>query len=403
LRGSARSVGGARPQSNIQRFLIIAQTALSLLLLIGAGLFLQTFRNLETSKAGFNRSGVLLVFVDPARTGLNADRLADFYEGLRRRLKALLGVQSVSFSRISPVSGDRWNGPVLIDGYTPGPNEDVNVFFNAVGPDYFRTLGTPLLQGREFGPQDRENAPKTAIISASLARWLFPSVNPVGKHIRLDRDAAAPEAEVVGVVTDAKYKDLRERETRTVYVPYRQAGLGSMMFEVRTPAGISGVRPLVARMLQTLGNNVQFNMGNLAEQVDQSLVRERLLAVLCTFFGLLALALALVGLYGTTSYAVVRRTNEIGVRIALGAQRRDVVAMVIGQTVALVLIGLAIGVAAALALARVVASLLFGLTANDPFTIVTAAVLMLAMAAVAGYFPARRASRIDPTEALRYE
>jgi len=403
-------VAGTRPIGKVRlglaKGLVISQVATSLLLLIGAGLFVRTLVNLETLDVGFNRRNLLLFGIDPTLSGYKGQRLANLYRELQERLQALPGVKSVSLSQHSLISGSYNSNDISIEGYKPRLGEDMEAATLSVAPRFFETMGIPLLLGRTIGPQDNESAPKVAVINQAMARRFFPGENPVGKRFSWGDGKKGYDIEIIGVVRDAKYHQVRGEAPPTVYVPYSQKldWLGPMHFEVRTAGDPHDWIPAVRQMMQSVEENVPlFDVKTQTEEIDETLFQERLFAKLTSFFGLLALLLACIGLYGIMAYAVVRRTNEIGIRMALGAQRSDVLGMVLGESLLLVTVGIALGLPVALAATRLLKSFLFGLTPNDPVAIVASILLMAAVAAFAGYLPARRASRVDPMVALRYE
>jgi len=406
--GSMGAYRGAR--SGLGKALVVAQVAMSLLLLVGAGLFVRTLQNLETVNVGFNRYNILLFGIDPTQNGYKGERLASFYQELQRRLEALPGVRSASVSGHTLIGGGVSIGGISIQGYAPKRTEtdrdaSGGVYFNTVGPRFFETMGIPLVLGRMIGPEDMPAAPKVAVINETLARSYFADSNPIGRRIGGDEKASG-DIEIVGVVGDARYADLRREVPPTIYFPYlqRTEQLGPMHFEVRTAGDPKDIVTSVRRVVQSLGENLPLiELKTQTEQIEQSLFHERLFAKLSSFFGLLALVLACVGLYGIMSYAVARRTNQIGIRMALGAARRDILGLVMWETLAMVFIGVALGVPATLAATRLVSSMLYGLKATDPLTIAMSAGVMIVVAALAGYLPARRASRVDPLAALRHE
>jgi predicted permease len=406
--GSLGAHRGAR--SRLGKALVIAQVAASLLLLVGAGLFVRTLQNLETLNVGFNRYNILLFGIDPTQNGYKGERLASFYQELQRRLEALPGVRSVSASNHTLIGGGVSIGGISIQGYAgkqpeTGRGASAGVHFNSVGPGFFETMGIPLVLGRTIGSEDTPAAPKVAVINESLARSYFADSNPIGRRIGGDEKTSG-DIEIVGVVGDARYADLRRGVPPTIYFPYLQGTeqLGPMHFEVRTAGDPTDIVTSVRRVVQSLGQNLPlFEVKTQVEQIDQTLFQERLFAKLSSFFGLLALVLACVGLYGIMSYAVAGRTYEIGIRMALGAERDNILGMVMRETLIMVALGVAIGIPAALAATRLISSMLYDLKPNDPLTITVSASVMIAVAAFAGYLPARRASRVDPMVALRYE
>jgi predicted permease len=338
---------------------------------------------------------------DAEGAGYKGVQLSTYYRQLLSRLAQVPGVRSASAALITPIGGGGISNDVQVEGYTPRPEEDKEVYMNRVAPKYFETLGTPLFTGRDFTFQDRMGAPMVAIINQTMARYYFRNGNPIGRHVTMGRDTM----EIVGVVGDAKYVSLRETAPRTLYVPCFQEELpwGPAVF-IRTSLTTSAITAPLREFVRALDRNVPLaDISTLSQHVEQSLIRERLIAMLSSFFGLLALLLACIGLYGVMSYSVVRRTNEIGIRVALGAARRDVLRLVLQETMLLVALGIGIGLPVALASTRLIRNQLFGLEPNDPFTICAATLLMVAVSALAGYLPARRAARVDPMVALRHE
>jgi predicted permease len=404
LKESRRPVGAAS-HGPLGKALIISQVALSLVLLIGAGLFLRTLVNLANVETGFNQESVLMFSLDPPAVGYKEDsRLVNLYQQIEQRLSAQAGVRAASVSLFTFNQGS-WTGYVSIQGRTPTPDNDMRATYNVVGPGYFDTMGIPLLVGRVFGPQDTENSPKVAVINQTMARWYFPGESPVGRRFGLGNDPRhSNDIEVVGVVKDAKYDSLLEEPIPAAYYPYTQNVTYCNNLEVRYSGD---PRPIIAQVRDAVGEVDQSlpitYQNRLAEQVEQSIAGQTLIAQLSSFFGLLALFLACIGIYGLISYAVTRRASEIGIRMALGAGRSSVLWMVMRESLILVGIGLAVGLPAALAAGRLVSTMLFGLGSVDPLSITGAAALLLAFALLAGYLPARRASRVDPMVALRYE
>jgi predicted permease len=388
--------------------LVVSQVAMSLLLLVGAGLFVRTLENLEEVNLGFNRRNVLLFALDATQGGYKNERLLGFYQELQQRLEGLPGVRSASSSSNTLIGGG-----VSIDGLSiegrPAPRPDdasTAAWFNSVGPRFFETMQIPLILGRTIGPQDTSTAPKVAVINEILARKFFAGLNPLGRRFGMGDSKSSSEIEIVGVVANAKYGDVRREVPPTVYVPYAQhlASLREMHFAVRTLRDPSQMVPAIRRVVRDLDRNLPlFDMKTQVEQIDQTIFQERLFAKLSSFFGLLALTLTSVGLYGIMAYAVVRRTNEIGLRVALGASRRAILAMVMRDALALVALGIVVGATVTLAAGRLVSGLLFGLTPGDPLTIAGASLSMILIAALAAYLPARWASQVDPIVALRYE
>ena len=397
---AGRRLGGA---------LVAGQVALSLVMLIGAGLLLRTFHNLETLDPGFNRHNVLLFWLDPSKAGYKDERATELRQQILGRIQQIPGVRSETFSFITPISGSGWDNVARsVEGYTPYPGEDMDVYLNTVGPRFFETLGTPVLVGRDFGPQDHSGSTLVALINQTMARRFFANRNPIGKHFQMGPWSGKAGCEIIGVVGDAKYVSLREKTPPTAYLYIPQLPKawtpGGVTFEVSSAVPPLSLAPQVRSLLQSLDSRLTpSDVKTLEEQVDQSLYQEKMMSALSSFFGVLALVLACIGLYGIMSYGVARRTNEIGIRMALGAERGGILRMVLREALLLAGIGVAIGLPSAWAACRSIATLLYGLKATDPLTILAATLVMAAVAAFAGYLPARRATKVDPMVALRYE
>jgi predicted permease len=354
---------------------------------------------------GFNKENVLLFGIDPPSVGYKEDlRVVSLYQQIEQRVSALPGVRAASISFFTFDQGE-WTNWVSVTGRTPTPEDDMAASHNVVGPGYFATMEIPLLLGRVFGPQDTANSPKVAVINETFARRYLPGGSPIGRHFGLGRDPThSNDLEVVGVVKDAKYQDLRERPFPAAYYPYTQLVQYLNDFEVRYSGKPQAIIPEVRQAIGQVDHSLPVvYQGTMVEQVNRSMAGQTLIAWLSTFFGLLAAFLACIGIYGLMSYAVTRRTNEIGIRMALGAERSGVLWMVMRESLMLVAVGVVIGIPAALAAARLISSVLYGLKATDPITITAAALAMIAVAALAGYLPARRAAKVDPMVALRYE
>lgn len=406
LKDNARSM--SRGKSLLSKSLLIAQVAMSLLLLIGAGLFVRTLRNLGNVELGFNAENLLLFRIDPTLNGYQGAKVANLYDRMVEEIQAVPGVRSVSISRHPLLSGSAAISNIVLPGQTEPPAEwDFRVFIQQVRPNFLETMEIPLLFGRNLSASDDEKSLKVAIINETFARTYFPAENPIGKRFSFARRSKnTEEIEIVGVAKDAKFSSVRNETPATVYLPYMQsvANLGQMNFEVRTAGNPNDMVAAIREAAQRADSNVPlFAVKTQSEQAEQSFSQERLFAQLSAFFGLLALLLASIGLYGIMSYGVARRTREIGIRMALGAQSRNVLWLVMRETLVLIFIGAAIGLPLALAATKLVSSMLYGLEPTDPMTVAFATVFMTAVAAFAGYLPARRASRVDPMVALRYE
>jgi predicted permease len=398
-----RLAGGRAGWFTPTRLLVVTQTTLSMVLLVASGLLLRTFLNLKAVNPGFDEQ-VLQANLDTALVPENGVALG---ERLRERLSQIPGVQSVSFSRFGPIWGSGRNCCIAPEGYTPAPNEDKNVRSQVVSPAYFRTLGIALLSGRDFADTDRKDAPDVAIVNETMARHYFGSANPIGR--RFGWSAKGPkDVEIVGVVRDAKYDNLRQETPRLVYMPIAQAEQGPNFLEIRTlpngsrsPAAIMADCRAAIRDVDSLIRITSFDP--LAVAVSRTLTPERLVSWLAAGFGLLAMLLTSVGLYGILAYTVARRTSEFGIRMALGAGRVSILKIVIREGLLLVGIGLILGLAAAVSLSHLVGSLLFGVEPHDSVTFALAALTLIVVAACASYGPARRATAIDPMSALRCE
>jgi predicted permease len=388
--------------------LVSFQAALSLLLLVGAGLLVRTLQNLESAELGFNREHVLLVGIDPRLGGYKPEQLTPLYQRLQDGISVLPGVRSATLATYSPLSGTSSSSDISVQGHTPRKGENTDVNINVVGWKYFETIGTPLLLGREIGSQDTANSQAVAVINNTIARDFFGGQNPIGKRFGFGTDPKdSGDFEIVGVVADAKYRDQRQKPQRMVFLPVMQRKDSSSYIaelEVRTSGNPTAI---VAEVRNAIGNMDRSlpitNVTTLSRQVDGSLGEERNISQLCGIFGLLALGLACVGLYGVMAYTVARRTSEIGIRMALGARSTEVLWMVLREALLLVLAGVAVGLPATLAASRLMSTMLFGLSPWDPLTIAFAALVLVAVATGAGYIPARRASRVSPLVALRYE
>jgi predicted permease len=408
----------------LRNALVIVQVALSLLLLIGAGLFVRSLSNLKNLEIGFRRDQTVIVFVDPDRNGYKGQRLRDFFERLRSRIAAVPGVRSISLAAITPLSGMRWNDDFTVEGYRWQPGDQKYVDMNAVGPRYFETVGLPLLLGRDFRDDDNPAfspdppttimaelhqpelpGPRVAIITESMARRFFPGRNPIGSHVCFAEEYEADHAyEIIGVVKDAHYFGLRKEIEPMVYLPLWRQNTFSKAICIRTTRDMAGLVADVRRLVTDLDPAVPvMNARTMEQQIDEDILEDRLIATLSSFFGVMALLLAAVGLYGVISYAVTRRTREIGIRMALGAPRSAVLRLVIRDAGLLITAGAIIGIPSALALTRLVKSFLYGISAQDPVTIIAGTTVLAAAALLACFVPARRATKVDPMAALRCE
>jgi len=385
--------------------LVVAQVALSLLLLIAAGLFVRTLINLQNIPSGFNQENAVLFQVDTSATGYtNEDpKLPALLNEIEEKVKTVPGVQAASFAFFVFHQGFWTSVAHSRDDNIP-EGQSRSLRNNIVGPDFFVAMGIPLVQGRSFGPGDTAKSQKVAMVSESMARKFFPNGSPIGKRFGLGRPENPEDIEVIGIVKDAKYGTLKEESQPMAFYPYTQSPevLGNLVVRFSGPS--NSIVPQVRQIITQTNRNLPIDdVVSLSDHIGRSLVPQKLVARLATFFGLLALLLACVGLYGVLSYGVARRTNEIGIRMALGAQGRSVLWLVLREALVLVVIGLTIGLVAASMVTKTAASLLYELKPNDPLTIALATLLLAVVAVLAGYFPARRASRVDPMVALREE
>ena len=415
--GGAVAGGGVR----FRKALVVAQVTISILLLISAGLFIRTLENLRLLDLGIKPERMIAFNLSPAISGYTPERIPPLYKSLVERIGAQPGVQGVAFASMGLLEGNEWDSTMTIEGYEAKPGEQRNPYCNAVSPGYFKTMGIPVLRGREFDARDEGPAPKPsdpnvndgrangyrhAIVNQSFAKRFFGDADPIGRHIGFGLNPGTPTPlEIVGVVRDSKYTGVRDDIPQQAFFPLLEERTpSSIVMYVKTTGDPSAVFTSAQRTLHDLDANVpMFNLRTLERQIDRSLLVERFIATLSTAFGVLATLLAVIGLYGVMAYTVARRTREIGVRMALGAVPADVVWLVMREVLLLVGTGLAIGLAAAWGLNRVLGTVLYGITATDPLTIAGAAALLAAVSLLAGYLPARRATRVNPVLALRYE
>lgn len=404
MKAGGRGVAdGGHARFTLSKALVVAQVALSLTLLVGSALLIGSLRNLNTVDPGFSTRGVLLVESDFSRAGLPEARVPALRADLLERVRNMPGVRSASTSSVTPISCCSWNDELVVEGFTPKSRDDATAWFNSVSDGYFRTMETKFIAGRDFDATDVITAPTSVIVNASLARKFYGSKSPLGKQFRLSRgDSTSAPYTIVGVVEDAKYRSLRETNSETAYLAATQeVSRANVTLEVRSDADPLLLVPAIKRTVADMSKAAVVRFTPLQTQVARSLQRERVLAILSGLFGAVALALAMLGLYGVMTYTVARRRNEIGVRIALGADRSRVLGMVLGDVARVVAVGLVIGAAGAIASGKLVTSFLFGLTPSDPVVLALAAGVLAVVALAAGLAPALRASRVDPVAALR--
>jgi predicted permease len=397
-----RGVAGGVPRNRLARGLIVGQVALSLALLAGAGLFLRSLINLWNVDTGFDKQNALIAGIDPEGAGYREDsRLDDMMTRVEERVGAIPGVQAASFAFFIFNEGE-WTDPILVPG-RPKSDHDPEVNFNVVGPQFLAAMKIPVILGRSFNERDTANSQKVAVINESLARAYFPGISPIGRTFSVSGEPKV-EFTIVGVARDAKHVSLQEKPRPAAFYPHAQHPGYYNSLLVRYTGNPATLIPRIKSAFAAVDPNLPVdNFSTLEELVDSAAGSQRLVALLTTAFGVLAALLASIGIYGVMSYGISRRTNEFGIRMALGAQRGDVLWMVLRETLGLLLIGVAAGLALALTLSRLVTSMLFGLSPTDPLAIGSAVALMAAVALFAAWLPARRATRIDATVALRYE
>jgi putative ABC transport system permease protein len=396
---------GNRPvrRFSLRDMLVVSQVALSLLLLIGSGLFLRSLQNAYRTDLGFETRSALLASVDLGLQGYNPAQQRAFNQQIAERLAALPGVQSVSATSFVPVSNGGMRGGVSIEGYQAQPGEDTELNMNTVALNYFQTMGIPLLQGRDFNTQDTESSPRVAIINEAMAQRYWPDQNPISKRISF-KGPNGPYTEIVGVAKTGKYRTIGEASLPFIYLPLGQNLAPRLTLIMRTGGDPAELSTALRAEIQALDRNLPvFDIKTMTEHIGEALSQERLIATLLGIFGSLALVLSTVGIYGLMSYSVSQRRREIGVRMALGARSQDILRLIVSRGLILTSIGIAIGLAAAIALTRVAGGLLFGISATDPMTFAVVSLILAGVALGACFVPARRATKVDPMVALRYE
>jgi len=401
LKATSRSVVGSR--SVLSRILLIVQVAISIVLLVGAGLFLRTLQNLRQVDVGFNAQNLVLFRVNPQLNRYDEQRTRVFYNDLVERLRAIPGVRGATASSPALLSGSVNSTGIFVQGRTYSADARTSINRLVVLPGFLELMEIPVLRGRPLTARDDEKAPKVAVINEAAARQYFPGEDPIGHRFGSSPEDSG-QTEIVGIARDVKYNSVRDSAPPTMFVPYAQRTGGTLNMEVRTAAAPTTVMAAIREAVRGLDANVPVtDMTTQMEQIEKRLLQERLFANAYLLFGGLALVLAAIGLFGLMSYSVSRRTNEIGIRMALGARSQDVLQLVMRESMIMVAIGVAIGIAIALGTGRFVSSLLFGLPPTDLVSLTVAMLVMITVSAFAGYLPARRASRVDPMVALHQD
>jgi len=405
FQGGVRQLGaGAR--SRLSQILMIVQIALSLVLLVGTGLFIRTLRNLQNVDPGFNSHQLALFRLDATSAGYNREQFAALQARLQTRLESIPGVRAVTFSRVPLLSGTRSNRRISVPGYTPSSDASMGFNINGLAPNFLAAMEIPLLIGRDFTDHDAATGPKVAIVNQAFAQRIFGDENPIGRRFLFGNTptASAAEIEIVGVARDAKYTGLREATPPTIYVPAPQMPEGVANYAVRAAGSPAELFPAIRAAIRELDPTLPvINLRTQEEQIERISSEERLFAKLSGFFGFVALALACIGLYGLMSFLVLHRTGEIGLRMALGALPGQVLWMVMRESLLLTGLGVAVGLLAAYGSSRFIQAMLFGLSPTDPLTYGIVALLLIVVAMLASLIPAHRAAGVEPMIALRNE
>jgi putative ABC transport system permease protein len=406
LKNTGQIAVGLFGRWSLAKSLVAWQIALTVLLLFGASLFGRSLNRVLGQDPGFDRTNVLIVATDAEAAGYKGERLAGFFDQLLERLRNVPGVESASLSMYPPISDDdgAWTRNIALDGEpvpaAPGPSY---VYFNFVSPDYFRTIGMPVVRGRDFGSTDGSSSTRVAIVNEALERRFFPNQDAIGRRITIGLSKTRQDLQIVGIVKNAKYQRLEEDSRAIAYLPRTQHASGNLFAEVRLNTPASAAADAIRRELRAIDSVVPIRFETVTDRIRESLVTRRVIALLATALGIAALVLACAGVYGVLADAVSRKTRELGLRLALGADRTTVLRMVMTESAMLAVVGIAAGVAAAMFVGRFAKDLLYQVSPRDPASLTAAAIVMLLVAALAAFIPARRAARVDPVVALRCE
>ena len=403
LKDTVGAIAGTGGSLFLRKGLVAAQVALSFLLLFGAGLFVKSLQNLQTTETGVQMDNLITFRLSPALSGYDDARSVNFYQELVDRLRGSAGVTSAGYAAVSILAGDEWDSTMSVEGHTAQDGEDMQAFMNSLSPGYFQTMGIRFIEGRDFVPLDAKREATAAIVNRKFAQHFFKDKSPIGRRLGF---GSGPQTkftiEIVGVVEDSLYEGPREGVRRQVFVP--NWGRGSVTYYLRTTNASAGAFALIRNEVKRLDQSMPvYDMKTVQGQLDETLLTDRLIALLSAGFGLLATLLASIGLYGVMAFIVARRRKELGIRLALGADRAGVLWMVMKEVLILLAIGLAVGIPSAIGLGSYVSSQLYGIQPNDPWIAVSTMLLLALVSAAAGLIPADRASRIDPILALRYE
>ncbi len=404
MKDQAGNVSGTSGAARFRRVLVTAQIALSLLLLISAGLFLQSLIKVMKVELGIRTQNVIVFGLSPDLNKYSPARAKAFYESLEKKVGAIPGVEGVSVSMVQLMAGNNYGSNVSVDGFQAGPDTDTHSMFNEVGPGFFRMMRIPMVAGREFNESDGENTPKVAVVNEAFVRKFGQGQSLIGKHMQVGA-GKKNDIEIAGVAKDTRYSGVKDEAPPMFYLPYRQdKEMGSATIYVATAASTDQILPLVRRAVAELDANLPVeNLKTLAGQVNENIGLDRMISTLAAAFAVLATLLAAVGLYGVLAFNVSRRTREIGIRLAVGADAADIRALVMKEVGWMVAIGVAVGVPAAVMLGKYAESILFEIKSGDPMVILAGVVLVALVSLAAGYVPARRAMRIAPMSALRWE
>jgi putative ABC transport system permease protein len=406
LKDDAGSASSSRGSARVRKLLVCAQVAISALLLVPTGLFLKSLVNLLRVDLGLKTEKLISFRISPQLNNYKPEQSRALLERVEEQMASIPGVRSVTASMVPLIAGSNWGTNLTVEGFTPGPGVDTHSMLNRVGAGFFGKMGIPLLAGREFTESDNLASPKVAVVNETFVRHFFPNSNPMGRKFCTGSGNVTPDIEIVGVVKDAKYSSVKQKPPKLYYTPWRQSKDAdlSMSFYLRTALEPAQTIPQVRGVMASLDRDLPLqDLRTLDAQVRQNIRSDTLVLQLAAAFAILATLMAMLGLYGVMAHSVQRRTREIGVRLALGAGAGRIRGMIMRELLTILAAGLAVGVPAALAMARLTESQLFGVKSRDGMVIAGAVAALTMAAALAGYFPARRATRVNPVEALRHE